>query len=66
MAAHAQVFLIGIALGGVALHYLVAPIGVWLALLVLFASALSGAAASFSSGAGPLKPVKPAISPAVP
>jgi hypothetical protein len=34
MAAHAQVFLIGIALGGVALHYLVAPIGVWLALLV--------------------------------
>lgn len=34
MAAHAQVFLIGIALGGLALHYLVAPIGVWLALLV--------------------------------
>jgi len=34
MTAHAQVFLIGIALGGVALHYLVAPIGVWLALLV--------------------------------
>jgi hypothetical protein len=34
MAAHAQVFLIGIALGGVALHYLIAPIGVWLALLV--------------------------------
>ena len=34
MAAHAQVFLIGIALGGLALHYLVAPIGAWLALLV--------------------------------
>jgi hypothetical protein len=33
MAAHAQVFLIGIALGGLALHYLVAPIGVWWALL---------------------------------
>jgi hypothetical protein len=33
MAAHAQVFLIGIALGGLALHYLVAPAGVWLALL---------------------------------
>jgi hypothetical protein len=33
MAAHAQVFLIGITLGALALHYLVAPIGVWLALL---------------------------------
>jgi hypothetical protein len=33
MAAHAQVFLIGLGLGGLALHYLVAPIGVWLALL---------------------------------
>ncbi len=33
MAAHAQVFLIGIALGALALHYLVAPVGVWLALL---------------------------------
>jgi hypothetical protein len=33
MAAHAQLFLIGIALGALALHYLVAPIGVWLALL---------------------------------
>jgi hypothetical protein len=33
MAAHAQVFLIGLALGALALHYLVAPAGVWLALL---------------------------------
>jgi len=33
VAAHAQAFLIGITLGGLALHYLVAPVGVWLALL---------------------------------
>jgi hypothetical protein len=47
MAAHAQVFLIGIALGGVALHYLIAPIGVWLALWLRFASAWCGAADFF-------------------
>jgi uncharacterized membrane protein (GlpM family) len=34
MLAHAQPFLIGLSLGGLALHYLVAPIGVWLALAV--------------------------------
>lgn len=34
MMAHAQIFLIGLGLGGLALHYLVAPIGVWPALLV--------------------------------
>jgi hypothetical protein len=33
MMAHTQVFLIGLGLGGLALHYLVAPIGVWPALL---------------------------------
>jgi hypothetical protein len=33
MAAHAQIFLIGLGIGGLALHYLVAPIGVWPALL---------------------------------
>jgi uncharacterized membrane protein (GlpM family) len=32
MLAHAQPFLIGLGLGGLALHYLVAPIGVWPAL----------------------------------
>jgi len=34
MLAHAQLFLIGLGLGGIALHYLVAPIGVWAALAV--------------------------------
>jgi uncharacterized membrane protein (GlpM family) len=34
MLAHAQPFLIGLGLGGLALHYLVAPIGVWPALAV--------------------------------
>ena len=34
MLAHAQPFLIGLGLGGLALHYLVAPIGVWPALFV--------------------------------
>jgi len=34
MLAHAQLFLIGLGLGGLALHYLVAPIGVWAALAV--------------------------------
>jgi hypothetical protein len=33
MMAHTQIFLIGLGLGGLALHYLVAPIGVWPALL---------------------------------
>ncbi len=33
MLAHAQIFLIGLGLGGFALHYLVAPLGVWPALL---------------------------------
>jgi uncharacterized membrane protein (GlpM family) len=33
MLAHAQLFLIGLGLGGFALHYLVAPLGVWPALL---------------------------------
>ena len=47
MAAHAQVFLIGIALGGVALYYLVAPIGVWLALLVALCVCLMWSGALF-------------------
>jgi len=34
MMAHAQLFLIGLGLGGLALHYFVAPIGVWPALAV--------------------------------
>jgi uncharacterized membrane protein (GlpM family) len=36
MLAHAQIFLIGLGLGGLALHYLVAPVGVWPALLLSF------------------------------
>jgi hypothetical protein len=47
IAAHAQVFLIGIALGGVALYYLVAPIGVWLALLVALCVCLMWSGALF-------------------
>jgi hypothetical protein len=47
MAAHAQVFLIGIALGALALHYLVAPAGVWLALLAALCVCLIWSGAFF-------------------
>jgi branched-subunit amino acid transport protein AzlD len=47
MAAHAQVFLIGIALGALALHHLVAPIGVWLALLAALCVCLAWSGALF-------------------
>ena len=43
MMAHAQLPLIGLALGFLAVHYLVAPLGVWLALAVGLASASAGA-----------------------
>jgi uncharacterized membrane protein (GlpM family) len=41
MLAHAQLFLIGLGLGGLALRYLVAPIGVWPALAVSLCVCLS-------------------------
>ena len=47
MLAHAQIFLIGLALGGLALHYLVAPIGVWPALLAALCVCLAWSGALY-------------------
>jgi len=50
MLAHAQVFLIGLGLGGFALHYLVAPIGVWPALAVALCVNLAWSGAVWLTG----------------
>jgi len=47
MMAHTQIFLIGLGLGGLALHYLVARIGVWPALLASLCVCLAWSGALF-------------------